>query len=235
MAGGVTVTEENGETWYLHGLEGGRRRPRERPAGRGLFHVAYVITITVWKSSIWSSSALSDGAAVLAQSISATQSSPSYSLDLVAILGQNASAGRGPLTSMGYRCLVGSTPVLQHEIAPGFYRDTYESAGCCGSSELLKLRAYQLVAYDRVLVLDTDVVLIPSIEHVFVRSMRANLSLVYTDDPSLDSAGSAAPPVQGGFLLVAPSRSVYAELLAIIRKGDFRHGTGWGGARIGWC
>ena len=230
MPGGATD-----ETWYLDGLEGRRRPPRERPGGRKMFHVAYAITITVWKSSIWSSSALSDGAAVLAHSIATTQNSESYTLDLIAILGQNATAGRGPLTAMGYRVLIGTTPVLQHEITPGYYRDSYESAGCCGSSELLKLRAYQLIEYDRVLVLDTDAVLLQSIEHLFTRSMRANLSLVYTNDHSLDNPGSAAPPVQGGFLLVAPSRRVYTDMLAIIRKGDFRPGTGWGGQKIGWC
>ena len=35
-------------------------------------------------------------------------------------------------------------------------RETFEDSGCCGSLELLKLRAYELVEYDRVLLLDMD-------------------------------------------------------------------------------
>ena len=51
----------------------------------------------------------------------------------------------------------------------------------------------------------------------------------------MDNAGSRAPPVQGGFLLVEPSETVYEEMASIVREGDFRPSTGWGGSNIGWC
>lgn len=36
-------------------------------------------------------------------------------------------------------------------------------------------------------------------------------------------------PVQGGFLVLRPSMDVYNEFVQIIKKGDFRQGSGWGG------
>ena len=36
-------------------------------------------------------------------------------------------------------------------------------------------------------------------------------------------------PVQGGFLVLRPSMEVYDEFVQIIKKGDFRQGSGWGG------
>lgn len=40
-------------------------------------------------------------------------------------------------------------------------------------------------------------------------------------------------PVQGGFLVLRPDLKVYDEFVAIIKKGDFQEGKGWGGMRVG--
>jgi hypothetical protein len=37
-------------------------------------------------------------------------------------------------------------------------------------------------------------------------------------------------PVQGGFIVLRPDMNVYREYVEIVREGDFREGTGWGGA-----
>jgi hypothetical protein len=39
--------------------------------------------------------------------------------------------------------------------------------------------------------------------------------------------------VQGGYLCLRPSMRVYNELWAIVKKGDFGKGSGWGGSGIG--
>ena len=74
-----------------------------------------------------------------------------------------------------------------------------------------------------------------NLDRMFEVSVRHGHSLSYTVDAAMDNPGSAAPPVQGGFLLVAPSLAVYSQLVETVKEGDFRPGTGWAGSHIGWC
>ena len=102
--------------------------------------------------------------------------------------------------------------------------------GCCGSAELIKLESYLLLDYHRVVHLDMDSLLLgESIDELF----HMNKSLIYTNDAGMVGKGAAFAPVQGGFLVIKPSRAVYDDLVNIVRVGDFRPGTGWGGV-IGW-
>ena len=52
---------------------------------------------------------------------------------------------------------------------------------------------------------------------------------MFTYDYNMVSPKIHDRPVQGGFLLLRPSQSVYKEFQQIIRVGDFRAGSGWGG------
>ena len=45
--------------------------------------------------------------------------------------------------------------------------------------------------------------------------------------------GRVYKPVQGGFLVFRPDQAVYDEYVAIIKKGDFQEGKGWGGKHVG--
>lgn len=45
----------------------------------------------------------------------------------------------------------------------------------------------------------------------------------------MHTPGRKHAPVQGGFLVVRPDMDVYKEYVAIVKKGDFREGGGWGG------
>ena len=175
-----------------------------------------------------------DGAAVLAHSVALTQNRTRLAVDMIALVVATATTASSRLSSLGYRVIASSVPVQRHEIRRKYLRDTIETAGCCGSMELIKLRAYQLVEYDRVLVLDMDSIVLHSLEDLFMRSVNEGRSLMYTEDPSLSGPGAAAHPVNGGFLLITPSVKVYDELVEIVREGDFREGSGWGGANIGW-
>ena len=45
--------------------------------------------------------------------------------------------------------------------------------------------------------------------------------------------GRKYKPVQGGFLVLRPGKSVYNEYVDILKKGDFQEGKGWGGQQVG--
>jgi hypothetical protein len=59
------------------------------------------------------------------------------------------------------------------------------------------------------------------------------INAFFTRDYNTRPAGKKPVGVQGGFLVIRPSLEVFEELKAIIRKGDFRHGSGWGGKGYG--
>ena len=56
---------------------------------------------------------------------------------------------------------------------------------------------------------------------------------MYTFDYNMAGPGARAPPIRGGFLAITPSRATFDALLAVVREGDYRRRSGWGGARVG--
>lgn len=80
-----------------------------------------------------------------------------------------------------------------------------------------------------------DAIWLHSLDHLFEREDIPKGGFLFTYDFAMDNPGSKAPPVQGGFIMVRPSENVYQQLIGIVREGDFRPGTGWGGSNIGWC
>ncbi|CAM9865662.1 unnamed protein product, partial [Phaeothamnion confervicola] len=152
-------------------------------------------------------------------------------------IGERAAA---ELADAGWRVLLRPVPVNVTLIAGDFYREALPGSGCCGELELLKLYAYTLTEYRRVVHVDIDVLLLRPLDGL----LDLEASLVYTTDPNMGSKGDAAPPVQGGFLVVKPDLDVFDQLLAVVYEagglgirlsGDWRPGTGWGGLGIGWC
>ncbi|CAN0342964.1 unnamed protein product, partial [Ectocarpus sp. 12 AP-2014] len=112
---------------------------------------------------------------------------------------------------------------------------------CCGANEFIKLHAYTLTQYHRVMHVDADTLML----HPMDELMESKASLVYTTDPAMATKGSKALPVQGGFLLVRPDLGVYDELRAIqdphdyvhvvcFRQGDWKVGPGWRQSHIGY-
>jgi len=219
-----------------------------QPGRRAPLQMAFVITLTMDGPYI-------DGAAVLGHSIRTAHSHfakdgepsparaeageegtlqpPPYVSSLVALTHPTVSnATRAALALVGFRVLERPTPVAIPEIRGSFLRQRIVRSGCCGATELMKLWAWSLVEYDRVLLLDTDsIVLRPIPLGILLRMAPGDLA--YTYDYGMGKRGLRTPPIQGGFLLVRPSPSVLAELLEIVREGDFRPGSGWGGSNIG--
>jgi hypothetical protein len=51
----------------------------------------------------------------------------------------------------------------------------------------------------------------------------------FTRDYNSVNPGTKYKPVQGGFLVLRPSKDTYKELVSIIQEGDYHEGSGWGG------
>jgi len=61
-----------------------------------------------------------------------------------------------------------------------------------------------------------------------------NVSLFYTRDYNMSPGRPVLQaPVQGGFLCLRPNQWAYDTLWAVVKKGDFGKGSGWGGSHIG--
>jgi len=189
--------------------------------------VAFAITVTKDGPYL-------DGVAVLKQSILNTH--PCVQFEFVAIVWSNVTESRPGLKSLGFILREFAPPLLAKDIRGKELRETIDKTGCCGSMELLKLRAYQLSEYDRVLLLDMDAMLVKNLDHLFVEP-KMQTSLLFTWDHEMDdpASRSAAPPVHGGFLLLTPSEKHYQAMVDVVLEGDFRDSTGWAGSRIGWC
>jgi hypothetical protein len=134
-------------------------------------------------------------------------------------------SSRQILKKFGWRIIERDLPVPLPEIENQDYALKMKDSGCCGANEFLKLWAYTLVEYHRVVHLDMDSIIYQNMDELY----ELDKELLFTGDWNM-KAGSPVPPVQGGFLVVRPSLSRFKEFQAIIKKGD--HGGGGGG---GWA
>ena len=114
-------------------LRGGLRRRR---AGHGApLRLAFAVTITTNATGEYL-----DGVAALAHSVALTRSR--HSVSLLAILPPGYTAVHAALAAAGYELVERRVPVRRDEIRGKYLRETIEQAGCCGSLELLKVRAH---------------------------------------------------------------------------------------------
>ena len=237
------------------------RPPQPRPpASTKRKTVAYAISITGDASGEWHGI---DGAAVLGHSaVRAHRGGSRYDAALVAFVAPSVSAaGRRRLEAVGYRVLEKALPVEVEAIEGDYLRARIGSNGCCGAWELLKLYAWTLEEYHRVVHLDVDSLVLRNLDELFdddpadggapasaaARGYDAKLRAAAAPVPArvedavyaqftydwnmAQRPWGANPPVQGGFFVARPSLAVYDELVAIVKKGDFR--GGWGGTKAG--
>jgi len=184
--------------------------------------IAFAITIT-------QDGPYFDGAAVLSYSVHhALNESLKYEADLIAFVDPGVVHREG-LRFLGYEVIEKELPVAVKDIEGDFMRGRIEKNGCCGAKELLKLYAFTLMDYHRVVHLDMDFIIVRNFDELFDEERQ----FLYTTDPNMMTGGSAAPPVQGGFLVIKPNMTTYQRLVGLVREGDFRPGSGWKGARIG--
>lgn len=187
--------------------------------------IAYAITVT-------KDGHFADGALVLGHSAKkvhdASQGFNSeYEAELVAFVVPSVVTSRTILAAYGWRILERTLPVPLEEIENQDYAMKMKNSGCCGADEFLKLWAYTLTEYHRVVHLDMDSVIFQNMDELY----SLDKEMLYTGDYNM-KGGSPVAPAQGGFLVVRPSMERFKEFQAIIKKGDHT-GRGWGGSRIG--
>ena len=187
--------------------------------------IAYAITVTKDGSFV-------DGALVLGYAAkkyhSAQKGFPdTYDVDLVAFAAPSVKTSIPILQQFGWRVLQRPLPVSIEEIVNQDYAQKMRDSGCCGADEFLKLWAYTLTEYHRVIHLDMDSIVFKNMDEIF----SIDKELLYTGDYNM-KGNCKFPPVQGGFLVVKPSMETFEEFRAIIRRGN--HGSaGWEGSHIG--
>lgn len=166
-----------------------------------------------------------DSAASLAQSVADAKSK--YKIELLAIIAKEVTECRSALERMGYRLMIRDLPVQLEEIQNKKIREEIKTDGCCGISELLKLHAWTMTEYDRVLQLDADVHFHKNFDELF----EYDTTLVWTRG---SSAESGQEKMNGGYLVIRPNEEHYNAMVEVIKEGDFRDGSGWKGTGNGW-
>jgi len=151
-----------------------------------------------------------------------------YDADLVAFVTPQITHAKHILERYGWKVMVKDLPVGLEEIRNQEYAEKMKDSGCCGADEFLKLWAYTLTDYHRVVHLDMDSVVYNNMDALY----SLDKELLWTGDYNMQGK-SPVPPVQGGFLVIRPSMDTYREYQEIIRKGDHTGGKGWGGTKIG--
>ncbi|GAB5370379.1 hypothetical protein AAMO2058_001487700 [Amorphochlora amoebiformis] len=159
-----------------------------------------------------------DSAAMLVQSVKNAKSK--YNIELVAIVSKDVKVCRYALERIGFRVLEKELPLTPEEIRNPTIAQEIVKDGCCGIWELLKLHAWKLTEYDRVLQLDTDILFHRNFDELF----EYDTTLVWTH-----GALGGSERLNGGFLVVRPNPTHFDEMVEIIKSGDFQPGKGWRG------
>ena len=187
--------------------------------------IAYAITVTKDGSFL-------DGALVLGYAArkyhDAKKGFPSdFDVDLVAFTAPSVKTSIPILKHFGWKIMERPLPVSIDEIENQEYAQKMRNSGCCGADEFLKLWAYTLTDYHRVIHLDMDSIVFKNMDEIF----KIDKEFLFTGDYNM-KGNCKYPPVQGGFLVVRPSMETFEEFRAIIRRGN--HGSkGWEGSHIG--
>jgi hypothetical protein len=199
---------------------------------------------------------ITEGAAVLKHSIHRASIhgdlGGQYDYRMYAIYHPQAADCALPLEALDYTMLKRETPVAVADIEGDFLRSKIEKNGCCGEKELIKLEAYTITQHDIVVHLDLDVLVLKPMDEIFDAMMHPTdtaamaqlqkllmfpdrpmpsgpINAFFTMDYNMVGPGSKYKPVQGGFMVLRPDQAVYEEYKSIVKTGDFRDGSGWGG------
>jgi len=159
-----------------------------------------------------------DSAAALALSVNDAQSS--FEIDLIAMVTKDVIQGRWVLEQAGYKVIEKEIPVKPEEIKNQELVKEMIKDGCCGMSELIKLWAWKMTEYDRVLLIDPDVHFHGNFDELF----KFDVTLVWTH-----GALGGSEVMNGGFFVVRPNPSHFDDMIDIIKEGDFRENEGWRG------
>lgn len=96
------------------------------------------------------------------------------------------------LEAYGWRVLERTLPVPLEDIENQDYANNMRNSGCCGADEFLKLWAYTLTEYERVIHLDMDSVVYQNMDELYT----IDKDMLYTGDWNMRGS-SPAVPAQG--------------------------------------
>lgn len=194
--------------------------------------LAVAIVITLTSDLSHGSSGYLDSAAVLEHSIRTHVHGGKYSkVHTIVLCGPNTTTWSSDtwikVAKAGWEPKRVELPVSLNEIENKGFRKEVQNSGCCGEAEFIKLHAFSLVEYDRVMLLDADSFILQPVDELFFEERS---DAVWTVDTFL--GGNC---INGGFLVFHPSTEVYSRMIEIVRKGDFQGWRGWEGKGIGYC
>eukprot|EP00927_Polykrikos_kofoidii_P077807 TRINITY_DN74712_c0_g1_i1.p1 TRINITY_DN74712_c0_g1~~TRINITY_DN74712_c0_g1_i1.p1 ORF type:complete len:603 (-),score=119.10 TRINITY_DN74712_c0_g1_i1:68-1876(-) len=136
---------------------------------------------------------------------------------------------RDALKTIGFDARFVSIPVHLSEVKNPSARSALSKV--LGEREELKYYGAAFTEFDRVLLVDGDVVLLQPFDELF--DLSASPGMVGTYDHEMDLASSTFPPVNSGFLLFTPNKGDFDGLVEVYREGNLsdsgfrRSGTGW--------
>lgn len=129
---------------------------------------------------------------------------------------------------IGFELWPSHSIIAPSEIRNEQIRSETFSDGSIGYSEFAKLNAFVTDYFDKILVIDTDIMFFK----MFTELIFIDQAFAWTQ------GGWAGEYINSGFVVVNP-KSPYARkhlenMVELIREGDFRPGSGWRGKGIGW-
>lgn len=99
-------------------------------------------------------------------------------IELVAFVVPSVKTSRPVLEKYGWRIIERGLPVEIDEIENKAYAENMRNSGCCGADEFLKLWAYTLTEYHRVIHLDMDSIIYKNLDGI----LNTNYELLFTGD-----------------------------------------------------
>ena len=102
---------------------------------------------------------------------------------MVAFVVPSVVTSRAVLQRHGWRIIERGLPVEIDEIENKAYAENMRNSGCCGADEFLKLWAYTLTEYHRVIHLDMDSIIFKNLDGI----LNTNYELLFTGDYNMAS------------------------------------------------
>mmetsp|Transcript_19358 Transcript_19358/g.42131 ORF Transcript_19358/g.42131 Transcript_19358/m.42131 type:complete len:438 (+) Transcript_19358:119-1432(+) len=208
--------------------QGGELQPNRstRPgsAKRGLNVAVAVLFTTGPKINYTLSPGAVDGAAVLLRSMEKVRSSDDsqYHIEYLAMITPEVDTRWIPVVEqLGYKARRVKVPIQTNEIRNSALARAIDEDGRLGTNEMAKIEPFLFTEYDRVLVLDSDLMFHRNFDELFLTNPADNsIALQWTE------GYHPMEHMNGGFFIIHP-KSVdaakhYNAILDILRKGDYR-------------
>jgi len=204
------------------------------PPGKTGIKVAFAVFVTDITTPAWQ-----DALEVLAFGLKRAKRKSRHIVENIVIAPDRLTQENGDaLLKAGFDRIVRKPiPVMPEEVKKRFAQEHLERVqGKNGpfkflmAEETVKYWGVALTEYDRVLVLDADVMIIEPMDELF--ELDADFIGIY--DHGLDTPTSSLPPAQGGFLLFRPNKADFDAINDLTREGDW-DGGGWKRSGIGFC